>query len=39
MQNRANLPCGKNPDVYLGWIGWAAGGFDQTYALVETLIQ
>jgi endoglucanase len=23
-------------DVYLGWTGWAAGGFDQTYALTET---
>ncbi|OCL15223.1 glycoside hydrolase family 5 protein [Glonium stellatum] len=29
----------KNSDVYLGWIGWAAGGFDQTYELVETPIQ
>lgn len=26
----------KNSDVYLGYLGWAAGGFDQTYALTET---
>ncbi|RFU31855.1 hypothetical protein B7463_g4482, partial [Scytalidium lignicola] len=25
-----------NSDVYLGYIGWSAGSFDQTYALVET---
>lgn len=25
-----------NADVYLGWVGWAAGSFDQTYNLTET---
>ncbi|KAH8811858.1 glycoside hydrolase family 5 protein [Xylogone sp. PMI_703] len=25
-----------NSDVYLGYVGWAAGSFDQTYELVET---
>jgi len=25
-----------NADVYLGWIGWAAGTFDGTYTLTET---
>ena len=23
-------------DVYLGWVGWAAGKFDSSYALAET---
>lgn len=23
-------------DVYMGWVGWAAGAFDSTYALAET---
>lgn len=23
-------------DVYLGWVGWAAGAFDSSYALAET---
>ncbi|KAJ3491148.1 hypothetical protein NLG97_g5650 [Lecanicillium saksenae] len=26
----------KNSDVYLGWIGWAAGAFPTSYALAET---
>lgn len=26
----------QNSDVYLGWTGWAAGSFDQNYALSET---
>lgn len=26
----------KNSDVYLGWTGWAAGGFDTSYVLAET---
>ena len=39
MRNCAHLACSKNSDVYFGWIGRAAGGFDQTYELVETLIQ
>jgi endoglucanase len=26
----------KNSDVYLGYVGWAAGNFDSTYELVET---
>jgi len=26
----------KNSDVYLGWTGWAAGGFDTSYVLSET---
>ncbi|TKX23074.1 endoglucanase EG-II [Elsinoe australis] len=26
----------KNADVYLGWTGWAAGGFDTSYVLSET---
>ncbi|KAG0649061.1 Endoglucanase EG-II [Hyphodiscus hymeniophilus] len=25
-----------NADVYLGWIGWAAGSFDDSYTLAET---
>jgi endoglucanase len=25
-----------NSDVYLGYVGWSAGSFDSTYALVET---
>lgn len=25
-----------NADVYLGWIGWAAGSFATSYALSET---
>ena len=25
-----------NSDVYLGWIGWAAGSFDKNYVLAET---
>ena len=25
-----------NSDVFLGWVGWAAGGFDTTYVLTET---
>lgn len=28
----------QNSDVYLGYITWAAGGFDQTYNLTETPI-
>ncbi|KAF2093160.1 endoglucanase II [Rhizodiscina lignyota] len=28
----------KNSDVYVGYLTWAAGGFDQTYALVDTPI-
>ncbi|KAF2455994.1 glycoside hydrolase superfamily [Lineolata rhizophorae] len=28
-----------NSDVYLGWTGWSAGGFDQEYELVETPVQ
>jgi endoglucanase len=26
----------KNSDVFIGIVGWSAGGFDQTYELVET---
>jgi hypothetical protein len=26
----------QNSDVYLGVITWAAGGFDQSYALTQT---
>lgn len=26
----------SNNDVYLGWVGWAAGSFDSSYALSET---
>lgn len=26
----------KNADVFLGWTGWAAGGFDTSYVLSET---
>ncbi len=26
----------QNSDVYVGYCGWAAGGFDQTYTLAET---
>ncbi|KAK2760166.1 Endoglucanase EG-II [Arachnomyces sp. PD_36] len=26
----------ENSDVYLGWVGWAAGSFDDTYELVLT---
>jgi len=26
----------QNSDVYLGWTGWAAGGFDTSYVLAET---
>jgi len=26
----------QNPDVYLGWTGWAAGSFDTSYVLSET---
>lgn len=26
----------SNSDVYLGYVGWAAGGFDSTYELTET---
>jgi endoglucanase len=25
-----------NGDVYLGWIGWAAGSFSTSYVLSET---
>ena len=25
-----------NADVFLGWVGWAAGSFDQSYVLTET---
>lgn len=25
-----------NADVYLGWIGWAAGSFTSSYVLTET---
>ncbi|RDW84828.1 hypothetical protein BP6252_02418 [Coleophoma cylindrospora] len=28
-----------NSDVFMGYAGWAAGGFDQTYALAETPIK
>lgn len=28
--------CSYNADVYLGWIGWAAGSFDGSYTLSET---
>jgi len=28
-----------NPDVFLGYIGWAAGSFDQTYVLGETPVK
>lgn len=26
----------SNSDVYLGYVGWSAGGFDSTYVLTET---
>ena len=26
----------KYGDVFLGWVGWAAGNFDTTYVLSET---
>lgn len=26
-------------DVFLGWVGWAAGRFDTTYVLTETPVQ
>ncbi len=26
----------QNSDVFLGYVGWAAGSFDNTYELVET---
>lgn len=26
----------RNSDVYLGYVGWSAGGFDSTYVLTET---
>lgn len=26
----------ENSDVYLGYVGWSAGGFDSTYALALT---
>lgn len=29
----------QNSDVYLGYTGWAAGGFDSTYELTETPTQ
>lgn len=29
----------KYSDVYLGWVGWAAGKFDGSYALTETPVQ
>ncbi|KAI4154577.1 MAG: hypothetical protein LQ340_001586 [Diploschistes diacapsis] len=29
----------ENSDVYLGYVGWAAGGFDSTYVLTETPTQ
>jgi len=29
----------QNSDVYLGYVGWAAGGFDSTYELTETPTQ
>ena len=25
-----------NPDAYLGYVGWSAGGFDTKYNLTET---
>lgn len=28
----------QNSDVFLGYVGWAAGSFDDTYELVETPI-
>ena len=30
------LYCSQNSDVYLGYTGWAAGGFASTYELTET---
>ena len=27
---------GANQDVFLGWLGWAAGAFDDGYLLTET---
>ena len=29
----------QNSDVYIGYIGWGAGGFDKTYVLTETPTQ
>lgn len=31
--------CSQNADVYLGYTGWAAGGFAQNYELNETPTQ
>ena len=30
------LYCSQNPDVYLGYTGWAADGFASTCELTET---
>lgn len=32
----SNAVYSHNTDVYLGWIGWAAGAFETGYALSET---
>jgi hypothetical protein len=32
----ANNCFSDNSDVYLGWVGWAAGSFDQSYELTLT---
>jgi len=29
----------ENSDVYFGYVGWAAGSFDNTYVLDETPVQ
>ena len=31
--------CSQNADVYLGYTGWAAGGFAASYELNETPTQ
>lgn len=33
---KADLERSANSDVYLGYVGWAAGSFASTYELVET---
>lgn len=35
-QAMSNILYSYNADVYLGWIGWAAGAFDTNYEISET---
>lgn len=32
----SNAVYSYNTDVYLGWIGWAAGAFETSYEISET---